>query len=154
LPRYFREIREARAVKEPSALLSFSRRATRRRIFTVPFLLQVGLYVVVVGPARDWSPIAPTATADKSPQVDLVLQGGVPQRDLHAEQEFVLHRSDQPLDHGDAAALADRAKAGADTPTPTPEPISCGRPKLAAFIADEIPRWGPGSLECSAKEAA
>jgi hypothetical protein len=89
-----------------------------------------------------------------NPQVDLVLQGGVPQRDLHAVQEFVFHGSDQPFDHGDAAALADRAKAGADALAPTPEPITCGRPKLAAFIADEIPRCGPSGPQYSAKEAA
>ena len=89
-----------------------------------------------------------------NPQVDLVLQGDVSQRDLHAEQELVLHRSDQPFDHGDAAALADRAKAGAYAPAPTPTLVSCRRPKLAAFIADEIARYGPADPECSANEAA
>jgi hypothetical protein len=58
------------------------------------------------------------------------------QRDLHAVHEFVLHGSDQPFNDGDAAALADRAKAGADALAPTPALVSCSRPKLAAFVAD------------------
>ena len=89
-----------------------------------------------------------------NPHVDLVLQGGVSQRDRHAVQEFVLHRSDQSFDHGDAAALADRAKAGADALAPTPALVSSSRPKLAAFIAYEIARYGPADPECSANEAA
>jgi hypothetical protein len=87
------------------------------------------------------------------PQRQFLVQRDVSQRDLHSTQEFMLHRSDQAFDHGDAAALADGAKAGADALAPTPALVSCSRPELAAFIADEIPRGGPGGPECSAKNA-
>jgi hypothetical protein len=63
------------AVEEPSALLAVARRATRRMIFTVPFFLQVGLYVVVVGPERGWSPISPAATADQTSAHSVIVQG-------------------------------------------------------------------------------
>jgi hypothetical protein len=61
------------AVKETSTLLSVSRRATRRWMFTVPFLHQVGL--VVVGPERGWSPIASTATTDRTSLRSVIVQG-------------------------------------------------------------------------------
>jgi hypothetical protein len=69
-------------------------------------------------------------------------------------QQIIFQGFDPAFEDGNAAALANRAKARADALSPTPELVSRGWPELAAFIADEIPRCCPGGMERSAKKTS
>jgi hypothetical protein len=64
---------------------------------------------------------------------------------MQAVQQFILQCFKKPLNHGNAATLADGSEAWTDFPPPTPAPISCCRPEQAPLVADEILRCRPGT---------
>jgi len=53
-------------VEDKSRLLRTARRGISKHMFTIPYLWQVGLYLVVVGPSREWSPLAKQMAADQT----------------------------------------------------------------------------------------
>ena len=93
------------AVVEPSTLLSVARRATRQRILTVPFLLQVGLYLIVVGPKAGWSPLASSAKADQTSLHAVIVQG-VHFLDLRSGASVVNRSRWGPIQFGGTAAVS------------------------------------------------
>jgi hypothetical protein len=93
-------------VGNPSELLPVARRAVRGRFFTVPFLLQVGLYLVVVGPAREWSRIAAEATADQTSLHTVIVQA-VHFVDLNTRASVVNRSQWGPIRFGGSGAVSD-----------------------------------------------
>ena len=71
---------------------------------------------------------------------EFVTHGVETQRDDYPAGALVLDRSDQPLDHSEAAVLAHRAEAWADTPPSAPL-LERVTPKLPSLVADDVPRW-------------
>jgi hypothetical protein len=53
-------------VEEKSRLLHVARSGVSQHMFTIPYIWQVGLYLVVVGPSGEWSPLASQMTADNT----------------------------------------------------------------------------------------
>jgi hypothetical protein len=64
------------------------------------------------------------------PQVQLLLQSRAPQGDQRAMQQLIFQSFDPAFEDGNAAALADRAKARSDALASTPELVSRRGPKL------------------------
>jgi hypothetical protein len=88
------------------------------------------------------------------PQTRFLLQRCVAQKNRQAVQQIIFQGLYPSFEDGNAAALADRAKTGADAVSPTPVLVSGGRPERAAFVADEIPRRRTGGTGRSAKKTS
>ena len=61
-------------VEDKSRLLGTARRGISKHMFTIPYLWQVGLYLVVVGPSREWSPLAKQMVADQTAFHSVIVQ--------------------------------------------------------------------------------
>ena len=67
------------------------------------------------------------------------------QRNDDLSKMLVLHRADEPLDHGDAPFLSDCAKARADARAAAPATIAVA--ELRALVADEMARRATGARD-------
>ncbi len=83
--------------------------------------------------------VRPVAVVPVDVQRQLAAEGVTLVRDQQPTRALVLDRSDQPLDHGDAAVLADCTKALLYTPAAAPSPESFVR-ELGALVGDQMPR--------------
>jgi hypothetical protein len=74
LGRYALGVLPWEAVAEKSELLQIARRGICKHIFTIPYLWQVGLYLVVAGSRREWSPLAGQMVADQTGFHSVIVQ--------------------------------------------------------------------------------
>jgi hypothetical protein len=98
------------AIADPSDLLSVARRAIRQRIVTVPFFLQVGLYLVVVGPKTAWWPIVSATMADQTSLHSVIIQG-VHFLDLETKASIVNRSQWGPVRFGGSTAVSQAVAA-------------------------------------------
>jgi hypothetical protein len=63
------------AVEDKSGLLAVARAGVKRHIVTVPYLVPVGLYLVICGPASGWAETAPGVKADQTGFHSVIVQG-------------------------------------------------------------------------------
>ena len=61
-------------VEDKSRLLRTARRGISKHMFAIPQLWQVGLYLVVVGPSGEWSPLAKQMAADRTAFHSVIVQ--------------------------------------------------------------------------------
>jgi hypothetical protein len=94
------------AIGEPSGLLPLARQGVRSRFFTVPFLLQVGFYLVVVGPASVWSKVAPEVTADHTSLHAVIVQA-IHFVDLNTRASVVNRSQWGPVRFGGTTGVSD-----------------------------------------------
>ena len=62
-------------VGDKADLLGTARREVMKHMFTIPHLWQVGLYLVVPGPAGEWKPLAEKIAADRTALHRVIVQG-------------------------------------------------------------------------------
>lgn len=93
-------------VEDKSALLRTARRGISKHMFTIPHIWQVGLYLVVVGPRREWSPLAEQMAADKTSLHSVIVQA-VHFIDLESGAEEVNRSQWGPITFGDTVSVTD-----------------------------------------------
>ncbi len=74
LGRYALAILPLGAVDKEHGVLGTARRGISRYMLTIPYLFQVGLYLVVPGPIAEWLPIVPDVQADQTGFHSVIVQ--------------------------------------------------------------------------------
>ena len=94
------------AVEDKSQLLRTARCGISKHMFTVPYLWQVGLYLLVVGPSREWSPIAKQMAADQT-SLHAVIVNAVHFIDLESGAKEIRRSQWGPVVFGGTVSVAD-----------------------------------------------
>ncbi len=81
----------------------------------------------------------------------LALKRRATHRDDEAAQELSFQRANQPLDEGDAAALADRPEPRTDLATAAPG-LEASAPELSSFVDDDVARFGSRAAHGATEE--
>lgn len=89
-----------------SALLWTARRGLSKHMLTIPFLFQVGLYLVVPGPSREWSHVARQVRADQTSLHSVIVQA-VHFLDLETGANEVTRSQWGPIRFGGTASVTD-----------------------------------------------
>jgi hypothetical protein len=74
LGRYALAVLPWEAADQERGILGTARRGVSRHMLTIPYLLQVGLYLVVPGPMEQWLPIASDVQADQTGLHSVIVQ--------------------------------------------------------------------------------
>jgi hypothetical protein len=106
LGRYALGVLPWEAVEEKSRLLTTARNGVSKHMFTIPYLWQVGLYLVVVGPSQDWSPLAGQMTADQTGLHSVIVQA-VHFIDLDSGTKMVNRSQWGPIRFGGTVSVTD-----------------------------------------------
>jgi hypothetical protein len=94
------------ALGDKRDVLSAARSGLSRHHFTIPFLAQVGLYVVVCGPEAEWGPVTPHVRADQTGLHSVIVQG-VHFVDLETRASSVSRSQWGPIRFGGTTAVTD-----------------------------------------------
>jgi hypothetical protein len=106
LGRYALGVLPWQGVEEKSQFLRTARKGVSKHLFTVPYLWQVGLYLVVVGPHRDWSSLAGQMTADTTGFHSVIIQA-VHFIDLDSGKNLVNRSQWGPIRFGGTVSVTD-----------------------------------------------
>ncbi|MBV9125610.1 MAG: hypothetical protein JO112_19850 [Planctomycetes bacterium] len=74
LGRYALGVLPWEAVENKSRLLKTARKGIAKHLFTIPYFWQVGLYLVVTGPRKEWAPVARQINADQTGLHAVIIQ--------------------------------------------------------------------------------
>jgi hypothetical protein len=106
LGRYALAVIDWADIEEKSRLLNTARKGVSKHMFTIPYFWQVGLYLVVVGRHRDWSPHVGQMTADKTGLHSVIIQA-VHFIDLELGESLVNRSQWGPIRFGGTVSVTD-----------------------------------------------
>ncbi len=116
LGRYALAVLPWEAVEEKSEVLHVARSGVCNYMFTIPYLWQVGLYLVVSGPYDEWSSIAPQVCADQTGLHAVIVQA-IHFIDLQTGKTHLSRSQWGPIRFGGTVSVTDRVNSNLVGPT-------------------------------------